>query len=248
VRITGADAFSARVLAPLLADFHVKVPGIDLELVADTRTLSLTKREADLAVRTMRPKEPSLVLRRICGLASAVYAAKTFGKIDLHDLASYPFLAADDATWAEALWLTKTHPGARVVFKSNSTEAQLAATKRGMGLGILPCYVADPDPELVRIVPPEKVVTRDLWLVIHRDLQHSARIRAVADFLFEALTARAAEFEGDPRQRSRLQADVSKGRYSPRPKKSAGQSGVLPVETHRLGAAPTAARKRKSGL
>jgi hypothetical protein len=63
--------------------------------------------------------------------------------------------------------------------------------------------VADPEPDLVRIVGPEKVVSRDLWLVVHRDLQHTARIRACADFLFEALVARTAEFEGTkPRRRA----------------------------------------------
>lgn len=201
VRVTGADSFSPRVLAPLLVEFQARVPGIDLELIADIRTLSLTKREADLAVRTMRPREPSLVIRRICGLSSAVYAAKAYGrKVDPGDLASHPFVSTDDATWVESLWLARTAPGARVVFKSNSTEAHLAATKKGVGLGILPCYVADSDPDLERIIAPEKVVSRDLWLVVHRDLQHTARIRACADFLFEALAARAAEFEGTSRR------------------------------------------------
>jgi DNA-binding transcriptional LysR family regulator len=222
VRITGADAFSARVLAPLLADFHARVPGIDIELIADTRTLNLTKREADLAVRTVRPQEPSLVVRRICGLASAIYASKTYGEVALDDLAAHPFLGPDDASWSEALWLAETLPTARVVFKSNSTEAQLAATKKGIGLGIIPCYVADPDPELVRILHPETVVTRDLWVVLHRDLQHSARIRAVADFVFAGIAARADEFEG-----------VSKARPGARPKKSSGHTDVVPATPSR---------------
>lgn len=208
VRITGADAFSPRVLAPLLVEFQARMPGIDVELIADIRTLSLTKREADLAVRTMRPKEPSLVIRRICGLASAVYASKSYGKnVDPTDLGNHPFVGVDDATWVESLWLARTAPAARVVFKSNSTEAHVAATKNGVGLGILPCYVADPDPDLVRILGPEKVVSRDLWLVVHRDLQHTARIRACADFLFEALAARTGEFEGtSPKPRRRASA------------------------------------------
>jgi DNA-binding transcriptional LysR family regulator len=220
VRITGADAFSARVLAPLLADFHGSFPGIDIELIADTRTLNLTKREADLAVRTVRPREPSLVVRRICGLTSAVYASKAYGAVDPDDLASHPFLGLDDANWAESLWLAETLPTARVLFKSNSTEAQLAATRKGMGLGIIPCYVGDPDPDLVRILPP--VVSRDLWLVLHRDLQHSARIRAVADFLFERIAARAGEFEGVPPPRAEA-----------RPKKNPRHADVLPAAPSR---------------
>jgi DNA-binding transcriptional LysR family regulator len=157
--------------------------------------LNLTEREADLAVRTARPKEPSLVLRRISGFASAVYASKSFGKVVPTELSRYPFVGVDDASWVESLWLARQVPGARV-FKSNSTEAQLAVTARGVGLGILPCYVGDAEPDLVRVVEPDKGLTRELWLVMHKDLQTSARIRRVADFLARVLVARAAEFEG----------------------------------------------------
>jgi DNA-binding transcriptional LysR family regulator len=200
VRITGADAFSPRVLAPLIVELHARVPGLDFELIADTRTLSLTKREADMAVRTARPKEPSLVIRRLCGFASSLYASRAYvaahGKATMADLAKHAFTAPDDATWAESLWLARHAPGARVVLKTNSTEAQLAATKAGAAIGFLSCYIGDPEPDLVRLVPPEKAVMRDLWLVVHKDLQHSARVRACADFIAGAIAARAAMFEG----------------------------------------------------
>jgi DNA-binding transcriptional LysR family regulator len=207
VRITGADAFSPRVVVPLLCELHRRVPGLDFELIADTRTLSLTKREADLAIRTARPKEPSLVLRRICGMASAVYASHAYiaahGKPKRDDLARHVFISADDASWSESIWLAKHAPSARVVLKTNTTAAQLAAAKDGMGLGILPCYVADREEDLVRVIAPEHVVMRDLWLVMHKDLQHSARIRACADFLYEEIAKRAHELEGSRRRTRR---------------------------------------------
>lgn len=200
VRVTTADALSARVVAPLLAELHARLPGLDVELMADTRTFSLTKREADLAIRTMRPQEARVVMRRLSGFASTVYASEAYvarhGRPRLADLARHPIVGVADPAWQEARWLARVAPDARVVLKTNSTLAQLAATRAGMGVGILPCYVGDAEPDLVCVVPPEQGVQRELVLVFHRDLRQSPRIRACADFLVEALTAKAAMFEG----------------------------------------------------
>jgi DNA-binding transcriptional LysR family regulator len=200
VCVTGPDALSARVLAPLLVELHGKLPRVDFELLADNRTLSLSRREADMAVRTARPREASVVMRRLCGFASAVYASRGYvercGLPRERDLGRHPFVGVEDAAWEENRWLARVAPKARVVFKTNSTLSQLGPTLQGLGLGLLPCYVADPEPELVRVVPPERCVMRELWLVLHKDLQYTPRVRACADFLFASLTARAAAFEG----------------------------------------------------
>jgi DNA-binding transcriptional LysR family regulator len=198
VRITGPDAFSAHILSPLLAELRAKVPGIDYELVAENRTLNLTKREADIAVRTFRPKEPSLVTRRLCELGSALYAAPAY--LEAHgpigrDLGAHAFLSVDDSSWAEGLWLHRNWPTARVAFKTNSTPCQIAATVAGMGIGILPCYLADREPGLVRAWP-ERVLTRHVWIALHRDLRHAGRIRACADFISEGIVASAQRLGG----------------------------------------------------
>jgi DNA-binding transcriptional LysR family regulator len=200
VRITGPDAFSARVLMPLLAQLHARTPGIDYELVAENRTLSLTKREADMAIRTFAPKEHALVTRRLCELGSGLYASVAY--LETHpvrgeaDLERHPFIGVDDATWLESTWLRRTYPGARVVMKTNSTPSQLAATLAGMGIGILPCYIADVEPGLVRVHDP-RVIVRHVWLALHRDLQHAGRIRACADHLTEGILARAPALAGE---------------------------------------------------
>jgi DNA-binding transcriptional LysR family regulator len=200
VRITSADALSVRVIAPLLTQLHGRNPGLDLDLIADTRTYSLTKREADIGVRTMRPKEARVVMRRVSGFTSAIYASKGYvdchGRIREADLVKHPFIGVEDASWQEAQWLARVAPGARLIFRTNSTLAQLVATRAGMGLGILPCYVGDFEPDLVRVVPPERGVQRELLVVFHRDLQKTPRIRACVDFLVEGLSAQAAAFEG----------------------------------------------------
>jgi len=198
VRITGPDAFSARVIAPLLAELYLRAPGIDYELVAENRSLSLTKREADMAVRTFRSAEPSLVTRRLCELGSALYASRDYiakrGR-PRDELGSDVFIGVDEASWAEGVWLRRAWPNARVVFKTNATPAQIAATSAGMGIGILPCYIADGEPSLVRL-GPERVVVRHVWLALHRDLQHAGRVRTCADFLAERIIADAPRLAG----------------------------------------------------
>jgi len=198
VRITGPDAFSAYVLSPLLAELHDRTPGIDYELVADNRSLSLTKREADMAVRTFRSREPSLVTRRLCELGSALYVSRDYvakrGRPH-GDLSSHAFVSVDEAGWAENVWLRRAWPNARVAFKTNSTPAQIEATMAGIGIGILPCYIADGESSLVRL-GQERVVVRDVWMALHRDLQHAGRIRACADFLAERIVASAPRLAG----------------------------------------------------
>jgi DNA-binding transcriptional LysR family regulator len=202
VRVTGPDAFSARVLVPLLAELCAKMPGLDVELVAENRTLSITKREADMAVRTLRPKEPSLVTRRLAELGSSLYASEAYlarrgdPRTRGGDLSGDAFVGVDDAAWSEGLWLKRAYPNARVVMKTNSTPAQLAATHAGMGIGILPCYIGDTEPGLVRVTD-ERVVVRHVWLALHQDLQHAGRIRACADHLTDGIVAQSAVLAGD---------------------------------------------------
>lgn len=203
VRVTSADTLSVRIVAPILVELHERHPGLDIELLADTRTLSLTKREADIGVRTMRPSEARIVMRRICGLHSTLYASRAYvkahGRPKASEIAKHPIIGVADPAWQDARWVTRVAPGARVVLRSNHTLVQLEATLAGMGLGMLPCYVGDAEPELVRVLPPEEGVKRDLLLVVHRDLRDSPRIRVCVDHLAEALTARAAIFEGRAR-------------------------------------------------
>jgi DNA-binding transcriptional LysR family regulator len=198
VRVTGPDALSVRIVLPILAEMRRRMPGLDFELVAENRTLSLTKREADVAVRTFRPSEPSLVARKICTLGSALYASAQYlerhGAPKNADFNGHAFIGTEDPAWQEAVWIKRRAPGAHVVLKTNSTPAQLAATIEGMGIGILPCYLADEQP-LVRVAPAP-VIIRDVWLTLHKDLQHQARVRACADLLVEGILAEEALLAG----------------------------------------------------
>jgi DNA-binding transcriptional LysR family regulator len=201
VRVTSSDAFGPRVVAPILLEFHALHPGIVLEFDTDNRLLSLTRREADIAVRFSRPPDRHLVARKVADFANAPYCSK--GYIARRGRPKAPYESQDFVGELKehlpaARWIEQhaAKGKGRIVFKSSSTFAQHAATLAGLGIAMLPCYLADPEPDLVRIGPPEPAMGRAVWLVVHEDLQRTPRIRACVDFLAQRLGAQSAWFSG----------------------------------------------------
>jgi DNA-binding transcriptional LysR family regulator len=204
VRITSSHAFGPRVVAPILAEFHALHPAIELELDADNRMLSLTKREADMAVRFARPPERHLVASKLAELGNAAYCAPSY--VAKHGRPRPPFEGHDfvaewPETTPEARWVAQHAAKGRVVFKTMSTHVQLVMTLAGLGIALFPCYIGDDEPGLVRLGPPDPAAQRAVWLVMHRDLQHTPRIRACADFISERIRARADWLSGKKRAR-----------------------------------------------
>jgi DNA-binding transcriptional LysR family regulator len=134
-----------------------------------------------VALRLARPVQPLLVTRQLAEVtttyASGVYPSEN-GKPQPPDLSRHRLIGFDETFQPEAemRWLARNARGAREVFKSNSPQAQLEAAASGIGLALLPCYLADPVPGLVRLLPASKGVVRGLWLVLHRDLRHVPRV------------------------------------------------------------------------
>lgn len=203
VRIATTDAFGHHRLSSILSSFRRAHPLVDFELVADVRPASLSRREADLAVRFVRPTQAGLVCRRIAALGHGLYASREY-------LAKRPFDAREPtrghallgyhaslAALPEARWLDERALGARFALRANRIDLLLPAAVSGMGLAVLPCYVAEAEPELVRLLGPRDVVIRELWLVLHRDARRVGRIRAFVEHLTAAVEAEAASLLGD---------------------------------------------------
>lgn len=193
VRLTTAMHLAAWLLAPALPALRARHPGILLEIAADQRTFDLTRREADLALRMGRPRDVGLVARKLSPVAYGFYAAEAYlgDRRPAVDLGADHFLGFDDslASVPQERWLARLAPDRRVVFRSNSTAALLAVTRTGLGVAVLPCYLADREPGLVRLDGPAPV-DHELWLLVHGDLRRAPRVRAVIEWLDE-LVARA---------------------------------------------------------
>jgi len=204
LKVTSSETLAYRLLTPHLAAFRRAHPGIVIELTIDNRVLSLTRREADVALRPMRPKEGDLWGRKLADVAWTVYGTKDY--LAIHGAPATPADLKAHALigWEEtapeikaAEWLAAQVPASAVVYRTSSLVNQLAAAKAGIGLTVLPCYLGDPEPELIRALPvPVPDLTRELWIVTHADLKRTARVRAFFEVVGDGLAAERALFEG----------------------------------------------------
>ena len=102
-------------------------------------------------------------------------------------------------------WLRARAGGCRCALRVTGTHGMFGGIQAGLGVGVLPCWLGDTTPGLERVLPAERF-SSDLWLVLHQDLRHVARIRVVAEFLARELRAAAAILEGRPQRRGKRSA------------------------------------------
>lgn len=209
LRITCSESLAYRILNDLLAEFRLKHAGITVELLVDNRQLDLLRREADIAIRATRPTEGDLFGRQIAETAWALYASPRYladrGQPDGVPFEGHSFIGWDgSAVAAAASWLTETVPNQQIVYRSSSLINQMMAVKAGIGMALLPCYLGDPETDIERVSVPEATLTRELWLITHRDLRNTARVRAFFDIVGQGLTARRQLLEGRSRNRAAL--------------------------------------------
>lgn len=184
VRLTATETLAESILIPCLAEFHRRHPGIVLEVLTDPRSLSLARREADVAVRLARPKAGELVTRRLASLGYGVYVAPggdTSAWVGFDD--SYAHLP-------EAQWLARHAAGERVVLRANTLLAQVSAVRAGFGKALLPRWYAEQEGGLVPMPSPAPPPVREAWLVVHRDLKDVPRVRAVIEAVVAAFEAK----------------------------------------------------------
>ena len=186
VRVTTTDTFIS-TLMPMIAKFRAVYPEIKVEFVTGNQMLNLSRRDADVAVRpTMRPDE-TLVGRKLTTLAFAIYGSQQYlASVGGSDLSrNHMWVGFDDSLshLNSYAWLKQNVASDRVGFRSTSFTAIVEAVASGMGLGILPSYLADVRPELARCSDHLPDVATDLWLLVHDDMRHAARVRAFVDFI-----------------------------------------------------------------
>lgn len=192
VRLTTVDTLAAQIVAPALAALQSRHPGIIVELVPDTRSLSLSRREADIALRMSRFEGHEVAARRVGTIAMGLFAAPGWrDRIGKGDVRLVTVLD-DQAHLPEAKWLHEAFPGAMIGFRSNSREVQFWATLSGAGIGALARYRADGEPGLVRLRTDMPDLVRDIWLGVHVDMRHMPRVRAVMDAVTAALRSKSA--------------------------------------------------------
>jgi DNA-binding transcriptional LysR family regulator len=194
LRVTSSETLAFRILTAEIARFRAAHPGIEVELTIDNRALDLSRREADVALRAVRPREPDLFGRKLTDISWAVYGLVERGPKRSKMRGKNPLAGRAFVSWAEtaqgikaARWLADNIPRDAVVYRSSSILNQLVAAKSGMGLAVLPCYLGDPEDDLMRVTEPIPELTTELWLITHHALKDSARVRTFMDMVGEGI-------------------------------------------------------------
>lgn len=199
VRITTLDSLLVGILAPVFAGFQVEHADISLEVAVSNQLFSLSKREADVAIRPTLAPDETLLGRRIGSLAFAVYGRRdpAYRQECVSDLA-VPWIGPDEAMVYPELvaWMRKQGVDSRCRYRVDSVLGMYAAVRAGQGVAVLPCYLGDPDPSLVRLSAPVADVATDLWILTHPDLRKSARVRALTGFVANAVKRKGALLAG----------------------------------------------------
>ncbi len=197
VRVTMVDAFATHLLMPHLAEFTEKYPEIDLEVEVTYEAVDLDYREADIALRfASRPPE-HLIGRRLLTCATAAYASQNYLVChDLQDPTATRWISFGGQQ-SFPKWVKESEfPNIPAKGQFVSLLVQLEACKAGMGVGMLPCFLAEPEPTLQRLSPGKPNQSFELWLLTHQDMRTSTRIRVFSDFISAAIKGQRAQLEG----------------------------------------------------
>ncbi len=194
VRITASDVFSAHVLPPALKRLREIAPRLAIDVVAANDIRDLQRREADIAIRHVRPEQPELIARMVREAQAFFYAASSY--IDKHgrpetleELADHDWVGFTDpdsvVNYMVPLGIPLTRENIKVASESGLVSWQLV--QQGFGIAPMSDWVGDRTPGLVRLLPGMEPLTFPVWLTTHRELHTSRRIRLVYDLLADYL-------------------------------------------------------------
>lgn len=194
VRISASEVIGVEVLPPILSRLRAKYPDIVVELTLSSRVEDLLRREADIAVRMVRPSQDALIARRIGDIELGLHARRDY--LEQHgtpktwdDLREHAVIGFDTETpfVRSARRTLSAYSRERFALRTDSDIAQLAAIRAGFGIGICQIPLAERDASLVRLMPDALDLKLETWIAMHEDLRDSPRCRATFDALAEGL-------------------------------------------------------------
>jgi len=191
VRVATTEGLAQQVIAPAIAALRQDHPELQVDVLAGVRSLDISRREADLAVRFLRPSDPELICRKLGEAGYALYASpkylKTHGApkrgsgLAGHDLIGF----TRTPSWL-SFFMGESLEGARFATLCDNPLIQAELAGRAVGIAELACFLGDERVDLVRVWPDETPMLRPVWLIIHADMRRSARIKVVASAILEA--------------------------------------------------------------
>lgn len=194
VRLSASQPIACYLLPPVLAQMRRALPGIQIELVSSNAVSNLLRREADIALRMVQPDQASLITRRIGKVTLGAYAHADYLRRrgtprEPRDLLAHELLGDDRGEQHLQGFAAFGLPVTResFAFRTDDLIAYWQALRAGLGVGFVADYLAATDPQIVPLLPMLKIPPLPIWLTVHREIRSSQRIRAVYDFLAQAV-------------------------------------------------------------
>jgi DNA-binding transcriptional LysR family regulator len=191
VRVATSEMIGGYLLARVIQPFLAAHPAMEIEFDVSNRSLDLTRREADVAIRATRDPPENLVGRKLASMGYAVYASPSLlpRGSKAPDLEKLPWVGFDERLGhlQVSRWLERALPNVRPRLRIDSLATMQRAAAAGAGAAVLPVFAASQDKDLVRVTDVVPDVGMDLWVLTHPDLRGNARVRALMDHFVEAV-------------------------------------------------------------
>ena len=198
IRVTMSDLIAQELLLEGCAKFCQQYPEVELDIVDSNKLLNLANREADVAFRIVKEPPDYLIGRKLAVLHRACYMAKQNLPLLKQEgwLEQQNWIGWTDKQRRPIGKIAREYPRFSSKHKIANGKLQALATRYGMGIGILPCFIGDIDPELVRIPPYTSEAKYDLWVLSHPDLRKNAKIQTFVRFMTAFVQGKQALLEG----------------------------------------------------
>ncbi|MCR9215145.1 MAG: LysR family transcriptional regulator [Proteobacteria bacterium] len=192
IRISATEGLGSYWLTPALSEFHAAYPSISFELLLNISLVNMRNREADIALRLANPRVSDLIGRKLGKIGFGLYGADNyFDKkgvpASMSDLVQHDFVGwregAEELDVSTAL--NRIAKGGQITIRCNTVAAQISAVSSGMGLFLAPHYMVPQDGRFMRLLTEEVDHRIDIWLLTHRDLVNTQRVRTLLDFVYE---------------------------------------------------------------
>ena len=211
VHLAAGETIAAFLLAAEFPAFRKEHPGLELEILTDPRLAAVGQapkignplKDVDIALRLARPTQGDMLMRKLGDMAYGLYATPAYleerGKplqmqdISGHDLIGFP---RAETPLGPVWWFSRAEKSARITLRSSSVLARAEAARQGLGLTALPCMVGDLETGLQRVFGPDTLGSLEMWLMTRNDLAQLAHVRAVMEFVVDAVKRHRSRLEG----------------------------------------------------
>ena len=184
VRISSIDFLFDHWLMPHVSALNAEYPQLEMHLLADNTNVSFTRGEADFALRLAQPSDDAaLVMRKLGDIGWAVFAAPRFANVPREQWGEQPWITYEDSLSyiPEMRWIARLDPKPLQSLRVNSLTTMVQACRAGVGMALLPCIMGD-DTGLTRLSETAEV-SRELWLLSHKDAGSIGRFKLVGSWL-----------------------------------------------------------------